>query len=223
MEHQAAPHGHEASVHTRERILDAAETLFAEHGFGATSVRDITAAAGVNVAAINYHFGGKDSLYREVVLRRLRQLRDARIAAIREALASDSRHGRLEHLLRTYARTALAPVLAGPEERAVVDLLTREMTEMRLPAGEGHVELMREVDAELGAALRQVVPGLDETAAVIAVHTMQFQLYGLFQAARCQGTLPERSAYGMPFANAVEAIVRFTAVGIRGTAGEGDA
>lgn len=223
MEHQAASHGHEVSVHTRERILDAAETLFARNGFGATSVRDITAAAGVNVAAINYHFGGKDSLYREVVLRRLRQLRDARLAAIRAALASEARGGRLEHLLRSYARTALAPVLAGPEERAVVDLLTREMTEMRLPAGEGHVELMREVDAELSAALRRVEPGVDEPTAVIAVHAIQFQLYGLFQAARCQGTLPERSAYGIPFADAVEAIVRFTAAGIRGAAGEGNA
>ena len=56
---------------TRERILKAAERLFADRGYEETSIRAIVAKARVNQAAINYHFGGKDGLYREV-LRRLR-------------------------------------------------------------------------------------------------------------------------------------------------------
>ncbi len=48
---------------TRERILKAAERLFAEHGYDATSVRAIVAKARVNQAAINYHFAGKEGLY----------------------------------------------------------------------------------------------------------------------------------------------------------------
>jgi len=59
---------------TRDRLLEEAEPLFAERGFEATSVRDITAAAGANLAAVNYHFGGKDKLYREVFRRRLTAL-----------------------------------------------------------------------------------------------------------------------------------------------------
>jgi len=47
---------------THERILDAAQKLFAEKGLDATSVRDITTAAECNVAAVNYHFGGKENL-----------------------------------------------------------------------------------------------------------------------------------------------------------------
>src|SRR6185503_18309631 len=50
----------------RERILDAALDLFGERGLNGTTVRDIAARAKVNVAAISYHFGGKDELYREV-------------------------------------------------------------------------------------------------------------------------------------------------------------
>ena len=52
---------------TRERLLDAAETLFADRGFKNVTVREICLAARANVAAINYHFGDKLGLYREVL------------------------------------------------------------------------------------------------------------------------------------------------------------
>ena len=56
---------------TKDKILDAAEALFMEHGFEATSLRAITAAAGVNLAAVNYHFGSKEELFQAVLSRRL--------------------------------------------------------------------------------------------------------------------------------------------------------
>ena len=59
---------------TRGRILDAAEALFVEHGLEATSMRMITALAGVNLAAVNYHFGSKENLIQEVFRRRLGEL-----------------------------------------------------------------------------------------------------------------------------------------------------
>jgi AcrR family transcriptional regulator len=60
-----------AEIDTRVRILDAAELLFTEHGFEATTMRQITGAAEVNLAAVNYHFGSKEALIREVFRRRL--------------------------------------------------------------------------------------------------------------------------------------------------------
>jgi len=56
---------------TATRILDAAEVLFVEHGFEATSLRMITQRAEVNLAAVNYHFGSKEVLFQGVVARRL--------------------------------------------------------------------------------------------------------------------------------------------------------
>lgn len=56
---------------TKERILDAAELLFADHGFDSTSLRLITAAAGVNLAAVNYHFQSKEQLVQALVLRNI--------------------------------------------------------------------------------------------------------------------------------------------------------
>ena len=67
---------------TRTRILDAAEELFMLHGFEATSMRQLTGKAGVNLAAVNYHFGSKDALIEAVFRRRLDQMNTARIAEL---------------------------------------------------------------------------------------------------------------------------------------------
>jgi AcrR family transcriptional regulator len=67
---------------TRERILDAAESLFVERGFEATSMRIITGHAGVNLASINYHFGSKEALIQEVFRRRLAWLNQERLRAL---------------------------------------------------------------------------------------------------------------------------------------------
>lgn len=67
------------SADTKTRILDAAEQLFMEHGFEATSLRSLTAAAGVNLAAVNYHFGSKEELFQAVLTRRLDPMNQERI------------------------------------------------------------------------------------------------------------------------------------------------
>ena len=64
---------------TKEKILDAAESLFMEHGFEATSLRAITTAAGVNLAAVNYHFGSKEELFQAVLTRRLDPMNQERV------------------------------------------------------------------------------------------------------------------------------------------------
>ena len=75
------------SADTKTRILDAAESLFMEHGFEATSLRSLTAAAGVNLAAVNYHFGTKEELFQAVLTRRLDPLNQQRIELLQRAEA----------------------------------------------------------------------------------------------------------------------------------------
>ena len=72
------------SVDTRERILDAAERLFMAHGYEGTSMRQITGEAAVNLAAVNYHFGSKESLMQEVFRRRLDWLDEERMRGLGE-------------------------------------------------------------------------------------------------------------------------------------------
>lgn len=70
---------------TRERILDAAERLFMENGYDGTSTRMVTSEAGVNLAAVNYHFGSKEALMQEVLRRRLAILNQERLRILNEA------------------------------------------------------------------------------------------------------------------------------------------
>lgn len=69
-------------VETRERILDAAERLFMTHGYDGTSMRQITGEAEVNLAAVNYHFGSKELLIKEVFRRRLDWLNEERMRVL---------------------------------------------------------------------------------------------------------------------------------------------
>ena len=74
---------------TKERLLSTAEQLFAEHGFAATSLRQLTACADVNIAAVNYHFGSKENLITEVFRRRFDELSERRLKLLHEAVARD--------------------------------------------------------------------------------------------------------------------------------------
>jgi AcrR family transcriptional regulator len=67
---------------TRERCLRAAEALFLEYGFDGTSLRMVTTKARANLAAVNYHFGGKDELFMEMIARRLDVMNAARVARL---------------------------------------------------------------------------------------------------------------------------------------------
>ena len=93
----------------RERILAACEELFAGQGFERTSVRDITRMAECNIAAINYHFGGKDNLYVELFRRNLHWMRDARIEVIKGVMEGASVS--LERLIREFAKAHMETIV----------------------------------------------------------------------------------------------------------------
>lgn len=95
-----------AILQTREKLIAAAGPVFAEHGFHKATVRDITDRAGVNVAAINYHFRDKAELYAEC-------LRAAQCTAMKAAgewkCPSDSADDRLRHFIDRMVRRLLNP------------------------------------------------------------------------------------------------------------------
>ena len=91
---------------TRQRILDTAEQLFADQGFHATTLRQITREAQANLAAVNYHHGSKDALILAVFQRRLDELNSERLARLQSVLdASDPPD--LENVLGAFIYPAL--------------------------------------------------------------------------------------------------------------------
>ena len=124
----AVPAAATPQADTRTRILQAAEALFAEHGFDAVSMRDITAAAKVNLAAINYHFGSKAALLGEVVGGRAHALVDERLRLL--AALRNTRAGR-------------------PKLEAVIEAFLRPALEMSLqPGGAHHMRLRARLSVE---------------------------------------------------------------------------
>ena len=116
---------------TRARILDAAERLFMAHGYDGTSMRLITGEAGVNLAAVNYHFGSKEALIQEVFRRRLNWLNEERMRALDELEATaDGQPLKPSQIVDTFFGTMIR--MAEDEERGGViflRLLGRTLTE----------------------------------------------------------------------------------------------
>src|SRR3546814_13367071 len=74
---------------TKDRILGAAEELFAQHGFSGPSLRQVTSRAAVNIAAVNYHFGSKENLVTAVIPRRMVAMSAPRLGHLRQAPRQD--------------------------------------------------------------------------------------------------------------------------------------
>ena len=151
-----------AETDTRVRILDAAELLFTEHGFDATTLRQITAAAGVNLAAVNYHFGSKEALIREVFRRRLTWLNQQRLQALdrleAEAAGAPLKPSRLLEVFFGVALKMAADTEGGG--RTFMRLLGRTYTKPSEFVRGFLAEEYAAVIARFKAALIKALPGV---------------------------------------------------------------
>jgi AcrR family transcriptional regulator len=146
-------------VATRSAILDAAERLFSKNGVDGTSMREISQEAGVNLGAINYHFGAKDRLALEVFARRLQPVNQERLAAL-DAL--EAKAGRAKLKLEPIIEALIRPALDSEESNTpeCMRLMSRCFQEPN-PALKRFVEeQFAEVVLRFDAAILRAVPGL---------------------------------------------------------------
>src|SRR5260221_1137918 len=159
---------------TRTRILDAAEELFMQHGFEGASMRLLTSTAGVNLAAVNYHFGSKDALIEALFRRRVDPMNAARVAEI-------ERHEK-EAAGRPIAHEAIIRALVGPSLRLMEDakdggrnfirLLGRTYTEPTKPIRLLIGRLYAPVMERYKAALERTLPHMPREELVWRMHFM---------------------------------------------------
>ncbi|MCX7604602.1 MAG: TetR family transcriptional regulator [Bryobacteraceae bacterium] len=204
---------------TRERILDAAERLFAEHGFAGTSLRDITAEAGVNLAAVNYHFGSKDELFLAVVIRRLEPVNRRRLEMLEQA-ERQADPPRLEDVARAFVQ----PVVEARDEEGEVSVLPKLMARVVGEPGGWAEKILPltfgAVAARFLGSLERALPGVPRadllwglvfSAGVLSHYLLLGDLIG-----RITGRWMEEAQA----AETVERMTAYITAGLRGLAGQ---
>ncbi len=207
--------GSESSDDVHERLLMAAEKLFAKKGLDGVSIRQITSAANCNVAAINYHFGGKQKLYTEVCRQRLDLLRKLRISRIRQVMTSGDHEVTLEELLTAFAEAFMEPLIGQEYGCHTLKLFMREMIDENLPEGMLFELLIEPIIEELLKALTVVCPELSKQDALLSIQSLAAQLA---RVATIQNLVSDEKIKRSPLFDLelnLKHIVNFSAAGIR--------
>lgn len=202
---------------TKQKILDAAEHLFARQGYHATSLRAITAAADVNLAAVNYHFGSKDALLEAVIVRRLEPLNEIRQGLLEGLLETALQEGRSPGC-REVLKTFVAPTLhlrdQGAETEDFIALVGRTLAE---PGGTAMAIFMRHMEPlmqRIFIALTESLPNLPPQEIFWRLH---FTIGSLSHVMRCHerhALVPEHVDINRPVDDLVESFLDFATAGM---------
>lgn len=195
---------------TKDRILNAAEDLFARNGFGGTSLREVTSRADVNIAAVNYHFGSKENLVNEVFRRRMDDMSAARLAQLERAKAEHP--GELEPILAAFIEPPLALTRGGGT--AFIRLIARAYAEQNAGLRDFLSSRYGHVLREFAQALATCLPHLDKQELywrldfVAGALTYAMADFGLIRRPGNRSEADHR-------ADAVRHLIAFAAAGLR--------
>lgn len=192
------------SADTREKILDAAESLFIELGFSATSLRAIAANAKVNLAATNYHFGSKEGLFRAVFHRRIEpvnRLRLLKLKALGGSECSLTTRGILEAFFSPFRQGPL------PYQPAVIGRLFAEPPSFVMPIIEDE---FAEVSIQFLQALASVLPEVEYEDLQWRFHFMVGSMLQFLKIPAPLGTEQTRER----FTRGIERLIDFGVAGI---------
>jgi AcrR family transcriptional regulator len=157
-----------AMIETKDKILDTAERLFGDNGFGATSLRQIIAEARVNLAAVHYHFGSKEDLLDAVVVRKLAPINAERIELLSQAAAlTGGEPLAIEQFLEAFLWPAVRRAGHDPAFTKLMGRLHGEGLMPRVVA-----KNFQEIAARFLGGLRRALPGIPEDEVVWRIHFM---------------------------------------------------
>jgi len=156
-------------MNTKDRILDAAERLFAKDGIEATSLRAITAEAGVNLAAVNYHFQSKDALIRAVIARRVVPINQRRLDLL-DACEKAAGDGPLplEEVLDAFLRPVVE--VHASHAREFTPLLGRMYTEPADFVEKIYKDHLEPVASRFIQAYERALPGMPRVELLWRIH-----------------------------------------------------
>lgn len=152
------------SVDTKQRILDAAERLFAEQGYHNTSLRMITTAAKANLAAVNYHFGTKETLLEEVFKRRLiplNAIRREQLELVRDRARAAGQRPGVAAVLRAFVAPTLHFCCEEPGGEHFSTLVGRALAEPDDTVRSVFIHHLMPLFNLLFDSMLEAMPGLD--------------------------------------------------------------
>ncbi len=197
---------------TRNRLLDTAEALFCENGFDGVSVRELTAAAGCNLAAVNYYFGSKDKLYAEMFRRQFGMMIQRNMDIIERVMAEPGVS--LEDLLRAVMKPAMCSVIENETGGKVLRLLVQAVLNQQIDRNSFASEMKTQLLERLGRAIMRLVPGIDPDRILLVVLSLDGAILHPFLFMEFyQEIMPNLSVDDL-----LDHMVRFVAAGIRGYA-----
>lgn len=218
--------GTESSVprgtETRERILDAAERLFAEQGVANTSLRQITREANVNLAAINYHFQSKEQLVSAIVRRRLDPI-NARRFQILDAL-EDTARGKpveLEALLRAFLMPVFELRDSQPRALNIPKLYGRLHAEPGELISKLFMPVVAPVVARFTPAFLKSLPGLSERELAWHIHFTMGATINSLAAPQTLKVLTRGESEMEGWPETLDRLITFCAGGMRAAAKRG--
>lgn len=198
----------------RDRLLDSAEELFCEHGFDGASIRDIAASADCNIASVNYYFGGKEKLYKEVWRRYLTTMRDIRISSINKVMSQNGGQPKLEDLLRSFAEGFVGPLIDETKTRRFCKLVAREMIDQHLPVNMFLDDMMTPTLNAMRNALIRICPGLDESKILFVIVSIVGQLLHVLHVKAIFQQMEGADLPKFELAQAIDHVVKFSTAGI---------
>jgi AcrR family transcriptional regulator len=156
---------------TKEKLLDNAERLFAEEGFTGVSLRAIIKAAGVNTAAVHYHFGSKEALVQAVLDRRAEPINRGRLARLDE-LESGGGGLRVESIVEAFFAPALEALRPPARHQWLPRLIGRAITETDASVRDAMQAVFLEVFQRFHAAFSRALPQLTPEEVATRMHFM---------------------------------------------------
>lgn len=202
---------------SKRKLLDAAEQLFADRGFEAVSVRDITQLAKANVAAVNYHFGSRENLLSLVMMRYMLPVTEERLTRLDVIERKGAgKVAALEEIIDALVRPLVGQVKKSElSERLFYKLIGRIFTQQAdgLPAPVE--EQLRQVMDRFIRAFSKALPTVDSEDLIWRIH---FMVGGMIHLLTHQDILHRltHGASGVPTMEAtLSRFIRYSAVGLR--------
>lgn len=208
----------ESRVDTKERILDAAERLFAERGFSGTSLRQITKEAGVNLAAVNYHFQSKESLLQAVVLRKIGPINQRRLELLNEYTAQE--RFELEDVFRSFFAPLFEMERAGVDLASFPKLLARIYGEPAAISKAIFQDAFSDLVGRYTAAIFRAMPAAPPPTIGLAIHFSIGAMAHFLGAQEMLALLTRGVASRLERAEALESLIRFCSGGMRSMASQ---